>query len=97
MKTWTRIAAGVAAGLLLAAGPALAADKHDKQSQPAASGKTDCQSPQTVQGQVVAVDTNRNTITVKGPNGTHEFQVGKAEIANYKVGDQIEAKLRSCP
>ncbi len=97
MKTWTRIATGVVAGLVLAAGPAVAADKHDKQAQPSASGKTDCQSPQTVQGDVVAVDTNRNTITVKGPNGTHEFQVAKESIANYKVGDHIEAKLRSCP
>jgi hypothetical protein len=53
------------------------------------------QTPEKVEGQVMAVDQNAGRITVREKNGTtHEFQANRETM---KPGDQIEAKLREAP
>jgi len=54
--------------------------------------------PQTLAGQVVAIDLKGGKVTVRASDGTtHEFQGSKETLEGYKVGDRIEAKLRSAP
>lgn len=54
--------------------------------------------PQKLEGRVVAVDLNKGTVTMRANDGaTHEFQASKETLQGYKVGDRIEAKLRSAP
>jgi hypothetical protein len=101
MRIATSLLAGLGVGLLLWVAPALGADKPasggSTQSQPAASPGA-ANAPQMIEGQVVAVDPARSMVTVKAGDGaTHQFQVAQGEIQNYKVGDHIEAKLRSAP
>jgi len=66
-----------------------------------AQAKPECdktKTPQKLEGQVVAIDLNQGKVTMRGSDGaTHEFQASKETLQGYKVGDRIEAKLRSAP
>ena len=89
MTKWIHAAAVVAVGLMLWTGIALA------QAKP---GCDKANTPQKLEGQVVSIDMNKNTVTMRGSDGaTHEFQASKETLQGYKVGDRIEAKLRSAP
>jgi hypothetical protein len=80
------IAAGVAVGALLAGAGTL----H-------AQAPADCPKGalEKIEGQVVKVDANQGTLTVRSADGsTHDFQVSKETLQDMKVGDKIEAKLR---
>ncbi len=53
------------------------------------------QSPETIQGKVTKVDPDQGKLTMQGTDGkVHEFQASKEVLNQYKVGDQIQAKLR---
>lgn len=86
----------VALAVAFFAGSAAAQAKKDC-AQPSASPKT-TQAPQKIEGKVVSVDPAAGKLTVQTPSGgTQEFRGSKEEIQGYKVGDQIEATLRSQP
>jgi hypothetical protein len=86
MRITTWLATALAAGVLVTGRPVVAETKPD--CVPA-------QTPTVVEGQVVKVDTSRNTVTVRGTDGTtHELQASRAAIEDFKVGDRIEANLR---
>jgi hypothetical protein len=54
--------------------------------------------PQKVEGQVVSVDQNAGTMTIRDKSGTtHEFKASRETLADMKAGDTIEAKLRKAP
>jgi hypothetical protein len=101
MNIATRMVAGLVALSFVCVGPAVAADRKAQRpgcDQPAASPGTagTMKAPEKIEGQVVAVDPARSMVTVKAADGTtHEFQAHKDDV--YKVGDHIEAKLRSGP
>lgn len=89
MKSGIRAAAILIVGLLLWSGTAFAQGKP---------GCDKANTPQRLEGQVVAIDLNKGTVTMRGNDGaTHEFQASKETLQGYKVGDRIEAKLRSAP
>ena len=53
--------------------------------------------PQQVSGQVVKLDIQKERVSIRGADGvTHEFAASKETLAEMKVGDKVEAKLRSC-
>jgi hypothetical protein len=66
-----------------------------------AQTKPECdpaKTPAKVEGQVVKVDKAQNKVSVRGTDGTtHDFQASKDLIKDLKVGDRIEANLRSAP
>jgi len=89
MKRWICGLAAFVVAAMLTSGTAFAQAKPgcDKTSTPA-----------TLEGQVVAIDLNQGKVTVRGSDGaTHEFQASKETLQGYKIGDRIEAKLRSAP
>ncbi len=87
MRTWRRIAIGVTAGALVSAATAMA-QTTPPPSPPAGS-------PQTVEGQVVAVDKGSGKVTIKGSSGqTYEFQASQETLKDLKVGDRITAQKR---
>ena len=54
--------------------------------------------PAKVEGQVVKVDMQKGTVTVRGADGTvHEFQGGSETLKDLKPGDRVEANLREAP
>jgi hypothetical protein len=84
------IAASVA---LLAAAPLWA-------QQPTTAPRADCKAntPEKVEGQVIAVDMNKAMVTVRASDGkTHQFQATKEMLQTMKPGDRLEAKLREAP
>ncbi len=91
MKTWAPLLVGLAVNIMLLSGTASAQGK----------APTDCPkagTPEKVEGQVLKVDPDQGKMTVRGPKGeTLEFQASKETLQEYKVGDRIEAKLRSSP
>jgi len=90
MRKWMSAVAALLAGIVMWGGIAVAQTKQADCTK----GKT----PDTLAGQVVAVDLNQGKVTVRGNDGaTHEFQASKETLQRYKVGDRIEAKLRSAP
>ena len=91
MKRWLVLSGVLTTSSLLAAGLAL--------GQPKAECKNNrAQTPEKVEGQVMAVDQNAGRITVREKNGTtHEFQANRETLQDMKPGDQIEAKLREAP
>jgi hypothetical protein len=94
MKNWMGISTGFAAALLLVSGPALA--QTQPSTPPAKCDKA--ATPSKVEGEVVKVDTAQSKVTVRGKDGTtHEFQASKDTMQDFKVGDRIEARLRSAP
>jgi len=90
MDKWTRLSVGFAASIILLSGTALGQDKPD--------GCEKAGTPEKVEGQVVKIDPDQGNVTVRGPKGeTYEFHASKETLQGYKVGDRIEAKLRSAP
>ena len=91
MKPYEAMAVGIMLALPLGAGFA------------AAQGKPACDAakagaPQKVEGKVVRVDQAQGKVAVVEADGkTHEFQASKETLADLKVGDKIEARLRAVP
>ncbi len=91
MKPYKALAVGVMVAIPLWAGFA------------AGQGKPSCDqmkasAPQKVEGRVVRVDTAGGKVAVAEADGkTHEFQASKDTLKDLKVGDKIEANLRSLP
>lgn len=84
MKTWAGVSAIVAIGVVLWSGTALG------QGKPA-----DCPKPETVSGQIVAIDTNQGKLTLQGPDGKkYEFNASKETLTDKKVGDRLEITKR---
>ncbi len=89
MKSWISGAAVLAVAVMLWSGMAFAQTKPECDKS---------KTPQKLEGQVTAIDLNQGKVTVRGSDGaTHEFQASKETLQGYKVGDRIEAKLRSAP
>jgi hypothetical protein len=90
MKKRIAVLAVVVAGFFLWSGVSLAQTK-----QP---GCDKASTPEKIEGQVVKVDLEQGKVAVRGSDGkTHELQAAKETLQGYKVGDRIEAKLRSAP
>jgi hypothetical protein len=91
MKRWLVLSGVLTTSASLATGLAF--------GQPKAECKNNrAQTPEKVEGQVMAVDQNAGRITVRDKNGTtHEFQANRQTLQDMKPGDQIEAKLREAP
>ena len=92
MKRWLVLSGVLTTSALLATGLAL--------GQPKAECKNNrAQTPEKVEGQVMAVDQNAGRITVREKNGTtHEFQANRETLQDMKPGDQSRrsfAKHRS--
>jgi hypothetical protein len=91
MKPYKALAVGVMVAIPLWAGLA------------AGQGKPSCDqmkasAPQKVEGRVVRVDAAGGKVAVAEADGkTHEFQASKETLQDLKVGDKIEANLRSLP
>ena len=91
MKPYKALAVGVMVAIPLWAGFA------------AGQGKATCDqmkasAPQKVEGRVVRVDAAGGKVAVAEADGkTHEFQASKETLKDLKVGDKIEANLRSLP
>jgi hypothetical protein len=89
MKTWAGVVAGLAVVALWGAS-ALGQAKPADCPKPGA--------PETVAGQIVAIDQARAMITLRAGDGsTQQFQAPPETIKDMKVGDRIEAKLRVQP
>lgn len=89
MKRWL-VLSGVLTTTVLATGLAF--------GQPKADCKDRAQTPDKVDGQVVAVDQNAGRVTIRDKSGaTHEFQANRDTLKDVKTGDKIEAKLREAP
>ncbi|MBP1778820.1 MAG: hypothetical protein H6Q86_4831 [candidate division NC10 bacterium] len=89
MKKWISGAALLAVTVMLWSGMAFAQAKPECDKS---------KTPQKLEGQVTAIDMNQGKVTMRGSDGaTHEFQASKETLQGYKVGDRIEAKLRSTP
>ena len=92
MRTWLQVTSGLAIGLLLWSGAALA------QVKPGCDAQGRMKAPEKVEGQVVKVDPAQGKVTVREADGTvHEFQASAETLKDLKVGDQIGAKLREAP
>ncbi len=90
MKTWIRLSVGFTAAVMLWSGIALAETKPGGCNKPG--------TPEKVEGQVVKIDPDQGKLTLRTADGTtHEFQGSKETLQDYKVGDQIKAKLRATP
>lgn len=88
-KKHTWMIAGLTAGIVAWGGAAGA-----QQKQPVDCSKT----PATISGKVTKVDEAQKKITMQEASGvTHEFQASPESLKAYKVGDQIQAKLRTTP
>jgi len=94
MKRWLVLTGVLPTMALLATGLAFGQPKADSK----ADCKTRAQTPEKVEGQVVAVDQTAGRITIRENNGTtHEFQANRDTLQDMKPGDKIEAKLREAP
>ncbi len=92
MKTKRLLSAGFAGGLLLWGGGVLG------QHKPADCDMGTARAPERLEGQIVKVDPDQGKLTLRGTDGTtHEFQASQETIQGYKVGDRLEAKLRTAP
>ena len=90
MKRWLMLSGIFTTTAFLATGLAF--------GQPKADCKDRAQTPEKVEGQVVAVDQSAGRVTIREKNGsTHEFQANKETLQDMKPGDKIEAKLREAP
>ncbi len=108
MRTNRAYFAGAMAGaLVLWGGTVLAQNARapanppsDKEKAANCQNKTQAEnamkSPETIQGQVTNVDPEQGKLTMRGSDGTvRVFQAPKEVLQQYKVGDQITARLRS--
>jgi hypothetical protein len=92
MRTWLQVTSGLAIGLLLWSGAALA------QVKPGCDAQGRMKAAEKIEGQVVKVDTAQGKVTVREADGTvHEFQASAETLKDLKPGDQIGAKLREAP
>ncbi len=106
MSKWFHGSAVLAAGLLFWGGAALAQNSPapvnptPKNQTPAnCDSKTSTpggmKTPEKIQGQVTKVDPDQGKLTMRDTDGTvREFHAPKEVLQQYKVGDQIQAKLR---
>jgi Cu/Ag efflux protein CusF len=91
MKPYKALAVGVMVSIPLSAGFAAGQSKPSCDQMKASA-------PQKVEGRVVRVDTAGGKVAVAEADGkTHEFQASKDTLKDLKVGDKIEANLRSLP
>ena len=91
-NTWIILLAALAVATMLWGGTALA------QGQPASCDQVKASTPEKLEGQVISVDVGGGKLTLRGSDGkTHELQASRETLQGYKVGDRIEAKLRSMP
>jgi hypothetical protein len=92
MHTSLRLSAGLAVGLMLWTGTALA------QGRPACDQQAKMKTPERVEGVVTKVDVAQGRVTVRQSDGTvHEFQASTETLQDLKVGGRVEAKLREAP
>jgi Cu/Ag efflux protein CusF len=92
MRTWLQVTSGLAMGLVLWSGAALA------QVKPGCDAQGKVKAAEKVEGQVVKVDPAQGKVTVREADGTvHEFQASAETLKDLKPGDQIGAKLREAP
>jgi len=92
MRLWSGVTAGLAVGLMLWTGSALA------QGKPNCDAQGRMKTPEKVEGQVLKVETAQGKVTVREPDGTvHEFQASAETLKDLKVGDKLEARLREAP
>lgn len=92
MRTWLQVTSGLAMGLVLWSGAALA------QVKPGCDAQGKVKTAEKVEGQVVKVDPAQGKVTVREADGTvHEFQASAETLKDLKPGDQIAAKLREAP
>ena len=90
MRAWRNMIAVVVAIAVLWSGAALA------QTKPPECDPS--RVPPKVEGQVVKVDGANGLVTVRADDGTtHEFQVAKKTLKEFKAGDRVEARLRTSP
>ncbi|MGH7300395.1 MAG: hypothetical protein ACREKQ_05215 [Candidatus Rokuibacteriota bacterium] len=91
MKPYKALAVGITLAVPLWAGFAAGQSKPSCDQMKAAA-------PQKVEGKVARVDNAAGKVAVVSSDGkTHEFQASKETLQDLKVGDKIEAKLRSLP
>ena len=91
MKPYKALAVGVMVAIPLWAGFAAGQSKPSCDQMKASA-------PQKVEGRVVRVDAAAGKVAVTENDGkTHEFQASKETLKDLKVGDKIEANLRSLP
>jgi hypothetical protein len=91
MRPYTAVAMGVMLAVPLWAGFAAGQSKPTCEQMKAGA-------PQKVEGKVVRVDEAGGRVAVVEADGkTHEFQASKETLQDLKVGDQIEARLRTIP
>ena len=91
MKRYKALAVGVMFAVPLWAGFAAGQTKPSCDQMKASA-------PQKVEGRVVRVDAKGGKVAVAEADGkTHEFQASKETLDDLKVGDRIEANLRSVP
>ncbi len=82
--------------MILLGGIALAQNKPARQDKSTGCEKAGI--PEKVEGQVTKVDPDQGKLTLQGASGeTYEFQASKETLQSYKIGDHIEAKLRTPP
>ncbi len=87
---WIRVLTGITLAIVFWTGIAFA------QGQPAACDKS--KTPEKIEGRVAKIDLEHGKVIIAAKDGTtHEFQASKETLQSYKVGDPIEAKLRSAP
>jgi Cu/Ag efflux protein CusF len=92
MHSALRLSAGLAMGLMLWTGTALA------QSRPACDPQAKMKTPERVEGEVTKVDVAQGKVTVRQSDGTtHEFQASTETLQGLKEGGRVEAKLREAP
>lgn len=94
-----KIAAALTVAAFLAAPAAWAADdkvkKSDKSQGSASPGS---RAPERWSGEVVSVNPDEGTMTVRLSDGTMQaFRGEKDTLKNYKPGDRVSGKLRSQP
>jgi hypothetical protein len=92
------IAAALTVAAFLAAPAAWAADEKAKKdrSQPAASPSS--RAPERWSGEVVSVNADEGTMTVRMTDGTMQaFRGEKDTLKDYKPGDKVSGKLRAQP
>jgi Cu/Ag efflux protein CusF len=84
--------AGVIATSVLWSGTAMG------QAKPACDQQGKASTPEKIGGQVVNIDHASGKVTIREADGkNYEFHADKATLENLKIGDRLEAKLRTAP
>jgi ribosomal protein S1 len=91
MTAYRALVVGLAVAVPLWAGAAAGQSKPSCEQMKASS-------PQKVEGRVVRVDKTTGKVAISSTDGkTHEFQASKETLDDLKVGDSVQASLRSIP